>query len=65
MKPGEATGTGRCEDCLYYDYDAATDCELCTLSLDQDEEAQFRQSQSKQCPYYRYYDEYTSVRRQI
>jgi hypothetical protein len=35
------------------------------MSLDQDELAGFLSGRTKECPYYRYYDEYKSVHKQI
>lgn len=53
-----------CDTCLYYDYDELTDSYECQQNLDEDEMVDFLNRQSKECPYYRYYDEYTSVRKQ-
>ncbi len=54
----------RCEDCEFYDYDEELDTYTCTQSLDQDEMSRFSMGQTADCPYYRYYDEYQSTRRQ-
>ena len=56
---------GRCEDCEFYDYDEYEDAYVCTMSLDQDELSHFLSGRTKECPYYRYYDEYKSVHKQI
>jgi len=53
-----------CESCVYYDYDDEMDSYVCTVSLDEDDAVDFLSGQNNDCPYYRYYDEYKSVRRQ-
>lgn len=55
----------RCEDCEFYDYDEDVDAYVCQVSLDEDEMAAFVARQTGRCPYYRYYDEYKSVHKQI
>ena len=54
-----------CETCVFYDYDEDYDCYSCQMNLDQDEMGLFLSGQTKACPYYRFYDEYKSVQRQI
>ena len=56
---------GRCEDCEFYDYDEYVDAYICNMSLDEDEMADFLGMQTGRCPYYRKYDEYKSVHKQI
>lgn len=58
-------GGGSCESCEFYEYDESSDTYECRLNLDEDERADFLARNTATCPYYRYYDEYTSVRRQI
>ncbi len=53
-----------CESCLYYDFDDETDSYICTVNLDEDEAVDFTNGMSTECHYYRYYDEYTSVKKQ-
>ncbi|MBO4265547.1 MAG: hypothetical protein J5922_05665 [Clostridia bacterium] len=53
-----------CESCLYFDYDEESDSDVCTIDLDQDDMTEFLNKNTSSCPYYKYYDEYTSVRRQ-
>ena len=55
----------RCEDCEFYDYDGDADAYVCQVSLDEDEMAEFVSGHTGRCPYYRYYDEYKSVHKQI
>ncbi len=54
-----------CEDCEFYDYDEADDSYACRLSLDEDEYSEMLSSRSGRCRYYRAYDEYKTVRKQI
>nr|MBE6544961.1 hypothetical protein [Oscillospiraceae bacterium] len=54
-----------CESCEFYEYDEYTDSYGCNLSLDEDEMAEFLGGRTRECPYYRYYDEYKSVHKQI
>ncbi len=53
-----------CDICMYYDYNEEIEDYECNLSLDQDDYQRFRSSKSKDCPYFRFYDEYKSVQRQ-
>ena len=53
-----------CESCEFYDYDDDIDDYTCTVSLDEDDMINYRMRTNHHCPYYRYYDEYKSVRRQ-
>lgn len=54
-----------CESCEFYDYDEELDAYVCDVNLDQDEMMDFLGRNTKSCPYYRYYDEYKSVHKQI
>ena len=54
-----------CESCVFYDYDEDWDAYVCQMNLDQDEMGSFLSGQTRECPYYRYYDEYKSVQKQI
>ena len=53
-----------CDSCVFYDYDEYYQCYLCRQNLDEDENLQFMTGNFRSCPYYKYYDEYTSVRKQ-
>ena len=57
--------TGRCDDCEFYDFDEYEDAYVCTMRLDEDEMYRFLQGKTQSCPYFRYYDEYKSVHKQI
>ena len=54
-----------CESCEFYDYDEYLDAYVCSMSLDEDEMVNFLSKNTGTCPYYRYYDEYKSVHKQI
>ena len=54
-----------CETCEFYDYDEELDAYVCDVNLDQDEMTDFLGRNTATCPYYRYYDEYKSVHKQI
>lgn len=56
---------GSCESCVFYDYDEEYDSYECQVNLDQDELAAFFSGNTGFCPYYRFYDEYKSVHKQI
>lgn len=53
-----------CESCANYVYDAESDCMYCEIDLDEDEMQRFLFSQTYNCPYYDFYDEYKIVRKQ-
>ena len=54
-----------CETCEFYDYDEELDAYVCDVNLDEDEMVDFLGRSTQSCPYYRYYDEYKSVHKQI
>ena len=54
-----------CESCVFYDYDEDYDAYVCGQNLDQDEMGRFLSATQTACPFYRYYDEYKSVHKQI
>ena len=54
-----------CESCEFYDYDEFIDAYYCKVNLDQDELERYVTGTNKGCPYYRFYDEYKSVQKQI
>lgn len=63
-KTGEKQATN-CESCVFYDYDEEYEAYVCTQDLDEDEMIRFLEGGNRACPYYRYYDEYKSVHKQI
>lgn len=50
---------------MNYEYDEDYDYYVCTQDLDQDEMYRFVCGQFYDCPYYRYGDEYSIVRKQM
>ena len=54
-----------CESCVYYDFDEDLDAYVCIRNLDEDEMERFLAGRNHSCPYYRFYDEYKSVHKQI
>lgn len=54
-----------CESCVFYDYDEEYGSYVCEVNLDQDDLADFLAGTTRTCPYYRFYDEYKSVQKQI
>lgn len=55
---------GCCEECANYVYDDECECYTCRQDLDSDEMESFITGNVRGCPYYRYFDEYTIVRKQ-
>lgn len=53
-----------CESCTYYIYDEDYEEYICYVDMDEDEMMRFMQSPSQECPYFRLYDEYGTVRKQ-
>lgn len=54
-----------CGSCIYYSFDEEYECNVCLMNLDEDEMYRFMQNTFDNCPYYKYGDEYTIVRKQI
>ena len=54
-----------CDFCVHYDWDEEGEYYECNMSLDEDEMGAIVSGLKKDCPYYRYYDEYKSVHKQI
>ena len=59
------TVASNCESCEFYDYDEYLDAYVCAQNLDQDDMSRFLGGNTASCPYYRFYDEYKSVHKQI
>ena len=57
-------GSDCCETCANYVYDDLRDEYYCDVNLDEDEMARFLRGTSNGCPYYDFYDEYKTVRKQ-
>ena len=56
---------GSCESCINYEYDEEYDCYVCGMNLDEDEMYRFLKGEFRDCPYYRFGDEYQIVRKQM
>lgn len=54
-----------CDTCEFYDYDEYNEEYSCTAKLDEDDMVRFLGGRTASCPYYRFYDEYKSVHKQI
>ena len=54
-----------CDSCEFYDYYEYTYSYSCSLALDEDEMVEYISGMTRECKYYRYYDEYKSVHKQI
>ncbi|TJX15616.1 hypothetical protein E9840_02250 [Tissierella creatinini] len=54
-----------CDTCANYDYDDEYNTYICMMNLDQDEMEKFVNYNLDNCPYYKTYDEYATVRKQI
>ncbi len=53
-----------CENCANYIYDDESDSYYCEAQLDEDEMGRFLTRQTRECPYFNFYDEYSIVRKQ-
>ena len=65
MLPSAKKAPSNCESCEFYDYDEYYEEYSCMMRLDEDEMSRFLAGNTASCPYYRYYDEYKSVHKQI
>ena len=54
-----------CDSCMYFEYDDEYECYVCQMNLDEDEMVKFMSARFYDCPYYRYGDEYSIVRKQM
>ena len=54
-----------CDSCVYYVYDEDWEEYCCTVNVDEDDLARMALSSRYECRYYRLYDEYRTVRRQM
>ena len=56
--------SGRCEECINFEYDDEYECYVCSCDLDSDEMENFIRGNTGERPYFRPGDEYTIVRKQ-
>ena len=54
----------KCEECMFFDYDEETDPDFCSVDLDEDEMERFLRADTRNCPFYRRGDDYTTARKQ-
>lgn len=54
----------KCESCVNYVYDPEYNYYECQVNLDEDEMGMFLTHSFEDCPYYQFYDEYKTVRKQ-
>ena len=54
-----------CDSCANYVYDEDDECWYCDVNLDEDDLYRLLGSRCKECPYYKYGDEYAVVRHQM
>lgn len=54
-----------CDTCAYLVYDEEYEAYVCDVSLDEDEMSRLLSDAHYSCPYYKYGDEYSVVRRQM
>ena len=64
-KKKDKTASSNCDSCAYYMYDEEYECYVCDVNLDEDEMARFMSDTFYNCPYYKYGDEYSGVRKQM
>lgn len=57
-------GNTNCECCMNYFYDEEYECYTCGMELDEDEMRRFITGSFRGCPYFRFGDEYTIVKKQ-
>lgn len=54
-----------CDFCFYYHEDEDTGLSVCHMALDEDEMLYFMKGKFQNCPYFRQYDEYSVVKKQM
>lgn len=53
-----------CESCAYFEFDDEAGCFICNMNLDEDEMQRFLMQQTKDCSYYKFFDEYDLAKKQ-
>ena len=64
MKKPARDPAAACEFCAYYDYDDELGCYSCQMNLDEDEMYAFLKGRRRDCPYFRFSDDYKLAHRQ-
>lgn len=54
-----------CEYCLHFEFDDEYEEHICTISIDQDELSRYYTHSKYRCPYFKIYNEYSTVNKQI
>lgn len=55
----------QCENCAFYQFDDESETYYCSINLEEDEAVRFMEGVRNSCPYFRFYDEYKMVNKQI
>ena len=58
-------GATNCDFCFYYHEDEETGLSVCNMALDEDEMLYFMKGKFQNCPYFKLYDEYSIVKKQM
>ncbi len=53
-----------CEDCMNFVYDEEFEEYMCIIDMDQDEIGEIMQNPARKCPFFRFGDDYTIVKKQ-
>ncbi len=56
--------SSNCENCLNYAYDEEFEEYACSVNMDEDDYGRIFTGHEKTCPYFRFGDEYSIVRKQ-
>lgn len=56
--------SANCENCLNYSYDEEFEEYACSINMDEDDYGRIFTGREKECPYFRFGDEYSIVRKQ-
>ncbi len=56
--------SGKCETCMFYDFDEEYDDYVCDADMDEDDMVRFLEGRTDACPFWRPGDEYRTARRQ-
>lgn len=63
-KNSDAAFASNCETCEFFDWDEDIGDYICTADIDEDDMYRLTENPHARCPFYKYYDEYKSVRKQ-
>lgn len=54
-----------CEMCVHFDFDEEIEESFCSIAFDQDEISRYYTDSKYKCPYFKLYNEYDTVKKQI